>query len=193
MNKTVPVDEDIFSKIKIGDELAFNFLFEHFYSSLCFFSCKYVSDIDKARSLVQQVFVDIWVKREKLEVSRSAKAYMYNAVRNKSIDYLRKEKNTIQITEKIENIREVPFHDLIEETEQINQINNLINELPDKCREIFIMCRFEGMKYKQIAEKLDISIKTVEMQMGIALKKIRKKLSDQNLINLFLFFFSKNT
>ncbi len=193
MNKTVPVDEDIFSKIKIGDELAFNFLFEHFYSSLCFFSCKYVSDIDKARSLVQQVFVDIWVKREKLEVSRSAKAYMYNAVRNKSIDYLRKKKNTIQITEKIENIREVPFHDLIEETEQINQINNLINELPDKCREIFIMCRFEGMKYKQIAEKLDISIKTVEMQMGIALKKIRKKLSDQNLINLFLFFFSKNT
>jgi len=193
VNKTVPVDEDIFSKIKIGDELAFNFLFEHFYSSLCFFSCKYVSDIDKARSLVQQVFVDIWVKREKLEVSRSAKAYMYNAVRNKSIDYLRKEKNTIQITEKIENIREVPFHDLIEETEQINQINNLINELPDKCREIFIMCRFEGMKYKQIAEKLDISIKTVEMQMGIALKKIRKKLSDQNLINLFLFFFSKNT
>jgi len=193
VNIKKPIDENIFSKIKNGDESAFNFIFEHFYSSLCFFSFKYVSDMDKARSLVQQVFVDIWIKREKLEVSRSVKSYMYNAVRNKSIDYLRKEKNTIQITEKIENIKEIPFHDLIEETEQINKINNVINDLPEKCREIFILCRFEGMKYKQIAEKLDISIKTVEMQVSIALKKIRKKLSNQDTINLFLLLISKNT
>ena len=95
---------------------------------------------------------------------------MYCAVRNKSIDYIRQHKNTIQINEIIENTQETPFQNLIQEAEINNKINASINQLPEKCREIFILCRIEGLKYKQVAHKLNISVKTVEMQMGISLK-----------------------
>jgi RNA polymerase sigma-70 factor (ECF subfamily) len=72
-----------------------------------------------------------------------------------------------------------------------HRINASINELPEKCREIFLLCRFEGMKYAEIARKLDISVKTVEMQMGIALKKMRSSLSDYQMVNLMVFVHSK--
>ena len=186
-------EPNIFNKIKSGDETAFSNLFNELYSSLCFFSNNYVTDMDKARSLVQQVFVDLWIKREKLNVTQSIKSYMYNAVKNKSIDYLRQHKNTIQINANIENTQETPFLNLIQEAEISNKINDSINHLPERCREIFILCRFEGLKHKEIAEKLNISVKTVEMQIGIALKKLRESLSNQKSINLFTIFISKKS
>jgi len=84
-----------------------------------------------------------------------------------------------------------PFHDLIEESEMYSQVNSTINQLPEKCREIFILCRQDGLKYSEIARKLNISVKTVEMQMGIALKKIRSSLNDLQLLNLLFMVFSK--
>jgi RNA polymerase sigma-70 factor (ECF subfamily) len=81
----------------------------------------------------------------------------------------------------------------VEEAELNARINASINQLPEKCREIFILCRFEGLKYSEIAEKLDISIKTVEMQMGIALKKIRNNLTDYQIINLLVFVYAKKS
>ncbi|MCF6333080.1 MAG: RNA polymerase sigma-70 factor [Draconibacterium sp.] len=187
------IEPNIFDKIKSGDEIAFSKLFDEQYPLLCFFCDGYIADIDKARSLVQQVFVDLWIKREKLNITHSIKSYMYNAVRNKTIDFLRQQKNTIQITAKIENTQKIPFQNIIQEAEINNRINNSINQLPEKCREIFILCRFEGLKYKQVAEKLNISIKTVEMQMGIALKKLRKSLSGSKSINLFAILISKRS
>ena len=187
------IDQNIFNKIKTGNETAFSELFEKYYSSLCFFCYDYIADMDKARLLVQQVFVDLWIKRKKLNVTQSIKPYMYCAVRNKSIDYIRQHKNTIQINEIIENTQETPFQNLIQEAEINNKINASINQLPEKCREIFILCRIEGLKYKQVAHKLNISVKTVEMQMGIALKKLRENLSNQKSINLFTIFISKKS
>ncbi len=187
------IEPNIFDKIKSGDEIAFSKLFDEQYPLLCFFCDGYIADIDKARSLVQQVFVDLWIKREKLNITHSIKSYMYNAVRNKTIDFLRQQKNTIQITAKIENTQKIPFQNIIQEAEINNRINNSINQLPEKCREIFILCRFEGLKYKQVAEKLNISIKTVEMQMGIALKKLRKSLHGSKSINLFAILISKRS
>jgi RNA polymerase sigma-70 factor (ECF subfamily) len=80
---------------------------------------------------------------------------------------------------------------LVEEAELNDRINASINQLPEKCREIFLLCRFEGLKYAEIAKKLNISVKTVEMQMGIALKKLRENLSDYQMINLLVFVSSK--
>jgi len=181
-------DQQIFTRIKEGDEIAFNKLFNAYYVSLCFFSVKFIADMDLARSIVQQLFVDIWMKRENLKVNHSLKSYLYHAVRNKSIDYLRKEKFKTEITDSIKETYQAPFSDLLEEAELNDRINRSINKLPEKCREIFILCRFDGLKYKQIANKLNISVKTVEMQMGIALKKIRQCLSEKQLaMILFLF------
>ena len=105
--------------------------------------------MDKARSLVQQVFVDLWIKRENLNVTTSIKSYLFSAVKNKSIDYLRRQKNNTQITPDTEFATENQFQDLIQEAEIRNRINSAINELPEKCREVFILCRMDGLKYKQ--------------------------------------------
>lgn len=180
-------DKQIFDEIKQGNEIAFNRLFDQYYTSLCFFANKYLEDIDQSRSVVQGFFVDLWVNREKIKITQSVKSYLYNSVKNRSIDHLRKEKKNTHTTELTDDIAQSPFKDLVEEAELNDRINQSINELPERCREIFMLCRFEGLKYAQIAEQLDISIKTVEMQMGIALKKLRQKLSDIQMISLLSF------
>ena len=170
---------------------AFNRLFDNYYTPMCYLASKYLVDMDLSRSLVQEVFVDLWTRREKISVDYSVKSYLFNMVKNRSIDHLRRHKKNIQLTESEEEMIYAPFHDIIEEAELNHRINASINELPEKCREIFLLCRFEGMKYAEIARKLDISVKTVEMQMGIALKKMRSSLSDYQMINLMVFVHSK--
>jgi len=184
-------DPHLFRRIKKGDEAAFSRLFDEYYVSLCYFVSKFIGDMDMSRSVVQQVYVDLWEKREKIDISWSVKSYMFHAVRNKSIDFLRKNKNTVTLTDKESDTPQIPFRDLVEESELNDRINNSINELPEKCREIFLLCRFEGLKYAEIAEKLNISVKTVEMQIGIALKKLRESLSDYQMINLLAYIYSK--
>jgi len=169
-------DPDIFRYIKKGDEAAFSRLFDGYYTSLCFFAARYLNDLDLSRSLVQQVFVDLWLKREKIKIIRTVKSYLYRSVKNRCIDYLRKGKSTIEISESVEKLNQMPFRDMVEEAELNDRINKSIQQLPDKCREVFLLCRFEGLKYAEIAQKLNISVKTVEMQMGIALKKLRDSL-----------------
>lgn len=183
--------QHIFQRLQNGDEKAFSELFDGYYSALCLFASKYLYDLDLSRSLVQQVFIDLWMKREKISISTSAKSYLYTAVKNRCIDVLRKEKVTTAISETVENFNQTPFRNFIEEAELADRINTSINQLPEKCRKIFLLCRFEGLKYSEIAEKLGISVKTVEMQMGIALKKLRDRLSDYQMINLLVFIFSK--
>jgi RNA polymerase sigma-70 factor (ECF subfamily) len=171
-------DPKIFQQIRKGDEAAFSRLFNGYYASLCFFAAKYIGDLDLSRSLVQQVFVDLWMKREKIDVNISVKSYLYQSVKNRCIDYLRKNRNNSEISESVENLSRVPFRDLVEEAELSGRINKSINQLPEKCREIFLLSRHEGLKYAEIAQKLNISVKTVEMQIGIALKRLRESLSD---------------
>lgn len=171
-------DSSVFQQIRKGDETAFNHLFDEYYASLCFFAAKYLNDLDLSRSLVQQVFIDLWVKRKKIEIDISFKSYLYRSVKNRCIDYLRKEKKVSCITENIDGLYQISFTDLVEEAELKDLINRLINQLPPKCRKIFLLCRFEGLKYGEIAQELRISVKTVEMQMGIAMKKLREKLKD---------------
>jgi len=170
----------------------FERLYDDYYPALCLFTNKYLGDLDLSRSLVQELFVDLWLKREKLIVGKdSVKCYLFKAVRNKSIDYLRESKKTVSLSAVPEYSLNSPFEDKLEEAELNARINQSISELPDKCREIFLLCRFEGLKYGQIAEKLNISVKTVEMQMGIALKKMKDKLSDLQVIKLMVCIFCK--
>lgn len=185
-------DPSIFIYIKKGDEKAFSLLFEGYYAGLSFFAMKYLNDLDLGRSLVQQVFIDLWQNRQKIEVKKSVKSYLFQTVRNRCIDYLRKAKTVVEVSELHADMEEVPFHDLVEEAELNERINSAVSQLPEKCREVFLLCRFEGLKYAEIARELNISIKTVEMQMGIALKKLRENLSDYQMINLMACFFTTN-
>lgn len=184
-------DLNIFRNIRKGDEDAFTLLFDTYYVPLCFFANKFLGDMDLSRSQVQQVYVDLWEKRGKIDITWSVKFYMYHAVRNRSIDFIRKNKYTVQLIEDARDPQQTPFRDLVEEAELNAKINESIDKLPGKCREIFILCRFEGLKYSEIAKKLNISIKTVEMQMGIALKKLRKNINGSQMINLMTYISTK--
>ena len=185
-------DPELLQKIRQGNEESFAKAFDHFYPSLCYYANKFIHDLDESRSLVQQVFVDLWIKRNKLIIHQSLKSYLFKSVQNSALDYLKhKLVETKYLTENQPEVASFD-HDLIEEAELNAQINAAIGELPEKCREIFLLCRFEELQYTQIAQQLGISVKTVEMQMGIAMKKLRRKLSVDQHIQVLIYLFSKN-
>ena len=182
----------LYLKIKEGSEEAFNKVFELYYSRLCYFADHILHDFDFSRSLVQEVFVDLWVNREKQEISGSLKSFLFSTVKNRALDVLKHRKVESKfLAYHSEKEETVSFQDLVEEAELNERINSAIQELPPRCRDIFILCRFEELKYSEIAERLNISVKTVEMQINIALKRMRQKLSDYQIIGLLLSVFSK--
>lgn len=182
----------LMQKIAQGDEGSFTEAFDQYYAGLCFYADKFIHDPDEARSLVQQVFVDLWMKRHKLVIDQSLKAYLFTAVKNASLDYLKHKLVETKYLHEAHPESGTIDRDLIEEAELNARINSAIEELPEKCRQIFTLCRFEELCYGDIAQKLGISVKTVEMQMGIALKKLRAKLTDHQNIQILLYLFSKN-
>jgi RNA polymerase sigma-70 factor (ECF subfamily) len=170
-----------------GDIKAFEMLYNEQYNSLCHFAKRFVLDLEAAREIVQGVFVSIWEKRTSLPDEISLKTYLYASVRNRCLDYLKHlkveyeyEKMRVrEITESGNNsFNEIdhPLDGLIT-TELENAIKDAIDSLPDKCKEIFELSRFKGLKYREIAEELNISVKTVETQMSRAIHTLKKKLS----------------
>ena len=182
---------ELMRKISQGDEQSFAKTFDRYYSVLCYYADKFIHDTDESRSLVQQVFVDLWMKRKKIVIQQSIKAYLYKAVKNYALDYLKHKNVESKFLNKVQGESETFDTNLIEEAELNARINSAIDDLPEKCREIFLLCRFEELHYREIAKRLGISIKTVEMQMGIALKKLRSQLTEHQNIMLLLFVFSK--
>jgi len=183
---------DLFLKISQGNEKSFTEAFDCYYTGLCFYATKFVHDTDESRSIVQQVFVDLWIKRDKLVIQKSMKAYLFMAVKNYAIDYLKHKVVETKYLHELPQVSVMIDADLIEEAELNARINAAVNALPQKCREIFVLCRYEELRYSEIAQQLGISIKTVEMQMGIALKKLRSKLTDNQNIQILLFLLTKN-
>ena len=188
MNST----SELLHKICQGDEASFTQAFDHYYSGLCFYADKFIHDIDESRSLVQQVYVDLWIKRDKLTIHQSLKAYLFKAVRNNALDYLKHKRIETKYLLEVDTELTTSDQNMIEEAELNARINRAIEELPKKCREVFTLCRFEELKYSEIAQRLGISVKTVEMQMGIAMKKLRQKLTDKQQIKVMMYIFSKN-
>lgn len=180
----------LFGDIKDGNEKVFNQAFEKYYSCLCFYTDKIIHDFDLSRSIVQQVFVDLWIKRENLKIE-SLKSYLYQSVRNASLDVLKHKKTELKYLSTLQKTESEQFSDLMEEAELADKINKAIEHLPEKCREIFVLCRFEELKYAEIASRLNISVKTVEMQICIALKKMRNELAEYQMIQLFTTIFPK--
>jgi RNA polymerase sigma-70 factor (ECF subfamily) len=182
---------ELLQKIGQGNEESFTEAFDRFYPELCYYADKLIRDLDESRSLVQQVFVDLWIKRDRLVIHESLKAYLFRSVHNSALDYLKHKR--IESKYLIEAQPELATSDLnlIEEAELNARINRAIEELPEKCREIFLLCRFEELRYSEIALRLGISIKTVEMQMGIAMKKLRLKLINNQSIKVLMCLFSK--
>lgn len=158
------------------DKASFEVLFRKFFPALMVFSRKYVPDEDDAREIVHTVFINLWEKRDSLDTSTSLKTYLFTSVHNRSLNMLRDRKKFSE--EAMPDIAsESNIQSQMEAMELEDKINEVIASLPEKCREVFELSRYEGLKYGEIAEKLKISIKTVENQMSKALKILRDNLA----------------
>jgi len=130
-----------------------------------------------AEEVVQEVFISFWERRNEITITHSVKSYLVSSVRNRSINYLKlqlpKDRMKEDIEEKNMGASVDDTSSAIEYKELYDLIQHAITTLPEKCRAIFVLSREEGLTYQQIADQLDLSLKTVENQMGIALKKMR--------------------
>lgn len=140
-----------------------------------------MKDFETAKEIVQDAFSTLWEKRESIDLSKPVKSYLTTTIYNKSLNYLRDNKKFNKDILSFENLYPLVDHnhgDTLVATEIAQKINSAIEELPEKCREIFVMSRYDNLKYKEIADKLQISIKTVETQMSKALQHMRERLVD---------------
>ena len=171
------------------DEAAFERVFKTHFKRLHAYAFTILRDEIQAEEMVQQVFFKLWERNENLSLTGSVSAYLYRAVHNESLNYLKHQKvrsnHQLHVAYSMKNEVEHPAKRVIT-GELEKKIHTALNELPEQCRTIFQMSRFDELKYREIADKLGISVKTVENQMGKALKLLREKLVDF-LIFILLF------
>jgi len=184
------VDLAIFDKITVLDERSFELIFREFYPPLVMFANKFTKDSDASADIVHQVFIKLWEKRSEMDPDPRLKSYLFTSVHNRCLNFLRDRKKFVQSDLPPDSLalnQYVEDPNRMEEEELRVQIDNAIESLPEKTREVFILSRFEELKYKEIAERLDISVKTVENQMGRALRMLREKLGEFLMILLIFF------
>lgn len=163
----------------------FEKIFRADFKGLCFFAQKYVKDFEAAREIVQDSFISLWERRSGLDTRRPVKSYLTTTIHNRCLNYLRDNRKFNHRILEIENLiehSETSDNDFLVEKELEMAIQHAIAELPEKCREVFLLNRYENLKYKEIAEKLGISLKTVEAQMSKALQHLRIKLAAFTLL-----------
>jgi len=173
------------------DKHAFEKLFREYFTPLMAFSRRILGDEDDAREVVHQVFIKLWERGSEIDLSTSLKSYLFTAVNNRSLNVIRDRKK-FSSEEVPERVGEWDVSAELEAMELEEKIRGVIDSLPEKCREIFELNRFKGLKYGEIASQLNISVKTVENQMSKALKILREQLAKYLTILLWLILFTLN-
>jgi RNA polymerase sigma-70 factor (ECF subfamily) len=183
-------DEQIALLLTKRDEAAFEQVFKTHYRNLHAYALTMLKDNDEAEEMVQQVFYKLWERSDHLSFSGSIAAYLYRAVHNETLNFI-KHQNVradyrLHVAHSMKNKSE-QVHGKWSQKELENKFREALNDLPEQCRTVFQLSRFEDLKYKEIAEKLNISVKTVENHMGKALKLLRTKLVDFLPLLMILF------
>lgn len=160
-------------------EQDFEQAFKSHFKSLHAYACSILREESAAEEIVQHVFYKLWEKRDKINITQSLTAYLYRAVYNESMNLIKhnKVKDTYAGYVKYSNSKGENVSEKIIADELETRIIEAVNSLPSKCRAIFQLSRFEELKYREIADKMQLSVKTVENQMGKALKILREKLA----------------
>jgi RNA polymerase sigma-70 factor, ECF subfamily len=174
-------DTEIITRIRQGDISQFEALFRSSYVPLVKYAKTLVKDHDTAEEIVQDLFFMLWQKRENLKIESSLNGYLFKSVHNRCLHYFEHlrvvERHALEMSHNQNEGSESPSEILL-----YNELHAIITQtlekLPERCGRIFCMNRFEGLKYAEIAEKLSVSIKTVEANMGKALKEFRKVLAE---------------
>jgi RNA polymerase sigma-70 factor (ECF subfamily) len=178
-NGTDQTGLEYWERIRQGDNTAFSQIFQKYYQALYQFAGRFVKDAQTAENIVQDVFVKLWTNRENCLITSSLKSYLYAATRNTALNFLSREKKQLSTEYLMSDRQDTTANpeERIIENEMIDGVHKAIEKLPDKCRSIYLMKRYDDLKYHEIAEILDISINTVKTQMKRALKSLLKNLA----------------
>jgi len=182
------INIEISKRLKDGNEAAFEIVFKSFFEQLASFANEYVFDKEVSKNIVQEIFMKLWEKRANIEIHSNLKSYLYTSTKNSCISYLRHIKTRQQYFEK----RKKDFDDLMLNYEALSQLNidridfnsietiikETIDSLPPRCKEVFTLSRYEELSNKEIAEKLEISVKAVEANNTRAIKLLKKNLKN---------------
>lgn len=174
-------DTALIAQLAKRNEAAFEQVFKTHFKNLHAYACSILKDDMAAEEMVQNVFFKLWDRSESIHIAGSLAAYLYRAVNNESLNYLKhqkvKEAHALHVAYISPAQRDTPSKTL-QAKELEARLHKALNELPEQCRTIFQMSRFEELRYREIAERLGLSVKTVEAQMGKALRVLREKLAD---------------
>ena len=188
MYLTNSIEKKVLQNLKNGDPNAFESVFKFWYEPLVHFADEYIFDLESARNIVQNIFMRLWEKHTLVDPDSNLKSYLYMATRNACLSHMRHLRvETAYFEKSLRNVDNLQLnYDALEELniDQIDfsQLEKLIREtidsLPERCREVFIMSRYQEMKNKEIALKLDITVKAVEANITRALAKLRENTKD---------------
>ena len=166
--------------LKSGSEKIFGELFNEYYEPLCRACLRYVPDRHEAEEIVQDLFVHLWERRGELAIGKSVAAYLFKSVVNRALNYKThqqlKRTHLDHVKSKANDINRDPG--FLEEEELYARYQTILAHMPEKRRKVFLMSRKHGLKYAEIAERMSISVKTVEVHLSKALQDLRRKLRE---------------
>lgn len=191
MEKLLHTEKELVKKLKEGDSFAFELLFYKYRNKVKGFAVKLVPAQVDSEEIVQEVFVKLWFKKEAVDPEKDFQSYLFSIAKHLVLDHLKSAVNRRLYFVEEHFQQDLSFDEglessFIEEAEE--KLQNLIREIPKRRREIFRLSRFEGLSYKQIAERLNISENTVDSQIRNALTFLRKELRKIMILTFFVFF-----
>jgi len=174
-------EKEVLEKIQSGNESAYEMIFRTFYQPLCRYAYSFLEDREEAEEVVQSAFITVWEKRKSIDIQTSLKSYLYRMVRNGCLNVIKHEKVKQQHVAHEMAVTEVSYESVTQKvyaSELESKITEALKALPEQCRLVFQLSRFEELKYQEIADQLQISVKTVENHMGKALRIMREQLKE---------------
>ncbi len=169
----------IIEGLRSGRESAYRQLFDQYYQKLVVFACKYLEDLESARDIVQEFYLYLYESRHSISIQTSLKSYLYSAVKNRCLNQVRHE----QVKEKHRNmsrseanVSDPDLEEMMDAVELEARVYEIVTKLPEKCRQIYIMSRVDGKRNREIADELNLSVRTVETQISKALKSLKNSL-----------------
>lgn len=187
------IDDELFLRREIiqNPEKGIELLYKRYFQPLCSHAIKYVGSMSIAEDIVSEIFLQFYSNKHFENINSSYRLYLYRAVRNRSFSYIKYELNRNDLLEEKHNFKfsEAERPDSVSQFEEMYQdVQNAVNKLPIDRRKIYLLNRFEGKRYAEIAEELQLSVKTVEVQLYRANKFIRSILKEKWMLSAFFFF-----
>jgi RNA polymerase sigma-70 factor (family 1) len=185
-------DKELVVELRSGNEIVFETLFKNYYERLCNYANTFINDMAEAEEMVQGTFLTLWEKHENIEIHTSLKSYLYRAVHNNCLNKIKHYKVRQEHRDEYLKYADIEYEHTSQELigqELEKQINRAIESLPPQCQTVFKLSRFENLTYNEIAEHLNISVKTIENHMIKALKILREQLKDYLPTLLFILWF----